>query len=59
MSSKIIMFPPRDRASSSSSKAMKVAPKERFEALPEWLQELDVEWLFKEDARRLDNANKR
>ena len=48
MASKIIHFPARERQASS----LRPSPKERAEALPDWLKELDVEWIFKEDEQR-------
>ncbi|MEO1554666.1 MAG: hypothetical protein AAFR82_12110 [Pseudomonadota bacterium] len=49
MASKIIPF----RRPASPTKTTQVTPTERAEALPEWAQTLDVEWIFKEADRRM------
>ena len=48
MASKIIQFPVRERQANS----LQASPKVRAEALPDWLKELDVEWIFKEEEQR-------
>ncbi len=48
MASKIIQFPVRERQTSP----LQTSPKARAEALPDWLKELDVEWIFKEEKQR-------
>ena len=48
MASKIIQFPVRERQANS----VQASPKARAEALPDWLKELDVEWIFKEEEQR-------
>lgn len=55
MASKIIQFPVRERPESSNQ----IPPKARAEALPDWLKELDVEWIFKEEERRRERQNGR
>ncbi|MEL6414850.1 MAG: hypothetical protein AAFQ15_07910 [Pseudomonadota bacterium] len=55
MASKIIQFPVRERQANSPL----ASPKARTEALPDWLKELDVEWIFKEEAQRRERKNKR
>ncbi|MEM7640402.1 MAG: hypothetical protein AAF269_15210 [Pseudomonadota bacterium] len=49
MASKIIPF----RRPAPSAHTPHVSPAERAEKLPEWAQELDVAWIFKEADRRL------
>lgn len=55
MASKIIQFPAPKRQAGSAQ----ATPKERTEALPDWLKELDVEWIFKEEKRRRERQNGR
>lgn len=55
MASKIIQFPVRERQTGSPQ----TSPKARAEALPDWLKELDVEWIFKEEEQRRERQNGR
>jgi hypothetical protein len=59
MASKIIMFPTRDQLAGSNAGSNRVSPEERAKKLPEWLQELDVAWIFKEDEQRQRRKNGR
>ncbi|GAB5453850.1 MAG: hypothetical protein Hens2KO_00790 [Henriciella sp.] len=55
MASKIIQFPtPKHQVGSPQA-----TPQERAEALPDWLKELDVEWIFKEEKQRRERPNGR
>ncbi|MEO1156436.1 MAG: hypothetical protein AAFX32_04250 [Pseudomonadota bacterium] len=49
MASKIIPF----RRPEPASQPAKMTPAERAEALPEWAQELDTAWIFREADRRM------
>ena len=53
MASKIIPFKRPEPAPAARSPFIPQAPAERVEALPEWLKEMDVAWIFEEAERRL------
>jgi len=55
MTSKIIPFRPH-KTPSAAPDATYRSPKARTEALPEWLHEFDVEWIFQEEERRKPGA---
>ncbi|MFN3214603.1 MAG: hypothetical protein ACE37M_15970 [Henriciella sp.] len=59
MASKIITFPTRDQLAGSNAMSNQASPEERAKKLPEWLQELDVAWIFKEDEQRQKRRNGR
>ena len=47
MASKIILFRPRSETEKPQRPTGLPDPRERAEALPDWLKELDVDWVFK------------
>ena len=53
MASKIIQFRPRSETATDARLSYMKAPRERAEALPEWLKELNVDWVFQAADDRL------
>ena len=53
MASKIIQFRPRSDTQQNSRPTGFPEARERAEALPDWLKELDVDWVFKAADERL------
>lgn len=52
MASKIIQFRPREAAQKPATVAPHLNAKARSEALPQWLREHKVDWIFKEAEQR-------
>ncbi|MEL6727223.1 MAG: hypothetical protein AAFP81_16960 [Pseudomonadota bacterium] len=52
MASKIIQFRPRDASSDPKSVKSHLSAQDRTDALPEWLREHNVDWIFKAAEQR-------
>ena len=52
MASKIIPFKRPESAPATRSPFIPPVPEERLEALPEWLQDMDVAWIFEAAEQR-------
>jgi len=58
MSSNIIPFRRPGQAPQTPQIAARKTPEERAKALPDWANDLDVAWIFKESDRRMDRSSR-
>lgn len=54
MASKILLFKRPETAPETRAPLAPATPAERLEALPEWLQDIDVAWIFDAADQRLN-----